>query len=193
MNEKDVERDLHHTGPDLDPRSTLSPPPTPSTIAKEIEVETPHSSPRPSGEASHKDEVQASSEQHRAASVRSEHKPPVPVPRSERRGLLARLTVIPEVEEPHDYARKTKWTITFVVAVAGAAAPMGSAIILPALADISRSLHSTPTITNLSVAMYMLSMSIFPLWWSSFSETLGRRTIYLTSFTLFVLFAILSA
>ncbi|KAK5019581.1 major facilitator superfamily protein [Cryomyces antarcticus] len=193
MNEKDAERDLHHTDPDLDPHSTLSPPSTPSTIAKEIEVETPHSSPRPSGEASRKDEVQVSSEQHRAASVRSEHKPPVPVPRSERRGLLARLTVIPEVEEPHDYARKTKWTITFVVAVAGAAAPMGSAIILPALADISRSLHSTPTITNLSVAMYMLSMSIFPLWWSSFSETLGRRTIYLTSFTLFVLFAILSA
>lgn len=54
-------------------------------------------------------------------------------------------------------------------------------------------LHTTTTITNLSVAMYMLSMSIFPLWWSSFSETLGRRSIYLISFTLFVIFAILSA
>lgn len=41
--------------------------------------------------------------------------------------------------------------------------------------------------------MYMLSMSIFPLWWSSFSETLGRRTIYLVSFTLFTIFAILCA
>ena len=39
----------------------------------------------------------------------------------------------------------------------------------------------------------MLSMSIFPLWWSSFSETAGRRTIYLVSFTLFLLFNILSA
>lgn len=46
---------------------------------------------------------------------------------------------------------------------------------------------------NLSVAMYMLSMSLFPLWWSSFSETLGRRTIYLVSFVLFVVFSILSA
>ena len=36
-------------------------------------------------------------------------------------------------------------------------------------------------------------MSIFPLWWSSFSETLGRRTIYLVSFTLFTIFAILCA
>jgi len=39
----------------------------------------------------------------------------------------------------------------------------------------------------------MLSMSIFPLWWSSFSETLGRRTIYLVSFTLFVIWSVLSA
>lgn len=39
----------------------------------------------------------------------------------------------------------------------------------------------------------MLSMSIFPLWWSSFSERLGRRTIYLASFTLFVVFNVLCA
>lgn len=36
-------------------------------------------------------------------------------------------------------------------------------------------------------------MSIFPLWWSAFSETFGRRTIYLASFSLFLLFNILSA
>src|SRR5690349_4818038 len=49
------------------------------------------------------------------------------------------------------------------------------------------------TTTNLTVAMYMHAMSIFPLWWSSFSETLGRRTIYIISFTLFVIFSALSA
>lgn len=36
-------------------------------------------------------------------------------------------------------------------------------------------------------------MSVFPLWWSSFSEIFGRRTIYLTSFTLFVLWSALCA
>ena len=36
-------------------------------------------------------------------------------------------------------------------------------------------------------------MSIFPLWWSSFSETLGRRTIYIVSFALFLLWNILAA
>ncbi|KAI9740842.1 MAG: hypothetical protein M1818_004447 [Claussenomyces sp. TS43310] len=95
------------------------------------------------------------------------------VPRSKRRGLLGQLTIIPEIERPREYGRGTKWFITFLIAIAATAAPMGSSIFY--------------------LALYMLSMSIFPLWWSSFSETLGRRTIYLVSFTLFTIFGILSA
>ncbi|KAL2009874.1 hypothetical protein VTN00DRAFT_5681 [Thermoascus crustaceus] len=115
------------------------------------------------------------------------------VPRSKRRGLFGQFTLLAEVENPKTYPRKTKWFITFVVAVAAAAAPLGSSIFFPSLSQVSRDLNTTPTITNLSIALYMLSMSIFPLWWSSFSEALGRRTIYLISFSLFVVFNVLSA
>ncbi|KAK4104300.1 hypothetical protein N658DRAFT_420574 [Parathielavia hyrcaniae] len=52
------------------------------------------------------------------------------VPRSQRRGLLGRLTLIPEVERPYEYKNSTKWMITAVVALAAAAAPMGSGIFL---------------------------------------------------------------
>jgi len=61
------------------------------------------------------------------------------------------------------------------------------------LSAIERELHSTPTVTNMSVALYMLSMALFPLWWSAFSETLGRRTIYLTSFAMFAVFGAVAA
>lgn len=61
------------------------------------------------------------------------------------------------------------------------------------LPQLSKEFNTTPAVTNLSVALYMLSMSIFPLWWSSYSETLGRRTIYFTSFLLFTLASVLSA
>lgn len=117
----------------------------------------------------------------------------VVIPRSQRRGLLARFTLIPEVENPEHYARKTKWLITFIVAFCAMAGPMGSAIVMPVLQDINKAFRTSETVTNMSVAVYMLSMAIFPLWWSSFSERLGRRTIYITSFVFFVLFAILSA
>ncbi|KAK4503754.1 hypothetical protein PRZ48_004669 [Zasmidium cellare] len=130
---------------------------------------------------------------HVESSVRSIRRDAVKVPRSERRGLLARFCIIDEVTNAWDYPRKMKWTITAIVALAGATAPMGSSIILPALVDIAKTFNSTATVVNLSVAMYMLSMSIFPLWWSSFSETLGRRTIYVASFSLFLVFNILSA
>jgi multidrug resistance protein len=116
-----------------------------------------------------------------------------PVTLSQRRGLLASFALIPEVKHPTAYPRKIKWLITATVALSAAVAPMGSAIVMPALLPIARAFNTTPTITNLNVALYMLSMSIFPLWWSSFSETFGRRTIYITSFALFVIFAVLSA
>ncbi|CAD0090955.1 unnamed protein product [Aureobasidium mustum] len=135
----------------------------------------------------------SSLEKQATASIGSQDIDPVFVPKSQRRGLLARVAVVAEVEDPKHYARRTKWLLTFVVAVAGAAAPMGSGIILPGLSQIDREFNSSSTVTNLSVALYMLSMSIFPLWWSSFSETLGRRTIYLVSFFLFLIFNILSA
>jgi multidrug resistance protein len=133
----------------------------------------------------------------RPASIRSGtssiYDPPPIVPRHQRRGLLARLALVPETTIPTHYPRKTKWTITFTVAIAAAAAPTGSATIMPALQEVSNYFHTSDTITNLSMALYMLAMSIFPLWWSSFSETLGRRTIYIVSFTFYTIFAVLAS
>ncbi|KAF4974756.1 hypothetical protein FZEAL_8373 [Fusarium zealandicum] len=126
----------------------------------------------------------ASSTRSRALSV---------VPRSKRRGLFGSLTLIPEIAYPPDYKNSTKWGLTFIVALATAAAPLGSTVVYPALPVLAREFNASETVTNLSVALYMISMAIFPLWWSSFSEEFGRRSIYLISFTLFVVFSVLSA
>ncbi|XWW92096.1 hypothetical protein V2A60_000018 [Cordyceps javanica] len=129
--------------------------------------------------------------QSRSSSTCARHA--VIVPRGERRGLLSRFTIVPEVVNPYDYKRGTKWGITATIAVATAAAPLGSSIFYPALKTISEEFNTTSTITNLAVAMYMVAMAIFPIWWSAFSEQYGRRSIYLASFTLFVLFSVASA
>lgn len=62
----------------------------------------------------------------RSSSTRS--RPLSIVPRSKRRGLLGKFAIIPEVERPHEYGNGTKWAITAIVALAAAAAPVGSAI-----------------------------------------------------------------
>lgn len=66
----------------------------------------------------------------KTTTTESTHPAPVKIPKSQRRGLLGRFTLVAEVEDPKDYSRSTKWYITFVVALAAMAAPMGSAIIL---------------------------------------------------------------
>ncbi|KAL4997258.1 major facilitator superfamily domain-containing protein [Aspergillus recurvatus] len=118
---------------------------------------------------------------------------PKVIPRLSRRGLFGQITLLEEIENPKSYPRSKKWFITFVVAVAGSVAPMGSSIFFPALSQVADELNATTTVTNLTISLYMLSMSIFPLWWSSFSERLGRRTIYIVSFALFVVFNVLCA
>lgn len=123
----------------------------------------------------------------RASSARS--RPLVVVPRKERRGLFAQLALIPEVERPYDYTRKTKWMVTSIVAAAACTAPLGSNIlyrksytssvrrprkspglqlltcVTAALTEMAEYFNTSETIINLNVAFYMLAMSIFPLWW----------------------------
>ncbi|KAL2128842.1 hypothetical protein VTI74DRAFT_8574 [Chaetomium olivicolor] len=115
------------------------------------------------------------------------------IPRSERRGLLGQLTLVPEVEDPQTSGNGTKWLMTAIVALAGATSSTGTSVSYPALAEIAADLDTTTTVVNLSLAFYMLAMAFAPMWWSYFSETRGRRSVYIVSFSLFVVFSCLSA
>jgi multidrug resistance protein len=66
-------------------------------------------------------------------------------------------------------------------------------VFIAALTELSKDFQTSKTLTNLAVAMYLLSMAIFPLWWSALSELLGRRTIYLVSFMLFTIWSAVAA
>lgn len=56
---------------------------------------------------------------------------PEPTPRRlDVRGILSRLVLFNQLENPREHLFWEKCVITFVVAVAGAAAPIGSSIVL---------------------------------------------------------------
>lgn len=118
---------------------------------------------------------------------------PSRVPRPQRRGIFSALVLVPEVEDPKQYDSATKWLLTFVVGTCAMMGTLGSGIIYPCLGQITEDFKTTAAVTNLCIAFYMLSMSIFPLWWSAASETFGRRNIYLISFALNVVFNVVSA
>lgn len=119
------------------------------------------------------------------------------VPVKERRGLLAFLCLIPEQTEPHNYPKYAQGLIIFTIAFAATVGPMGGSIFLPAMTsildDFEHGDHSSKSLVNISYGLYVLSLGIFPLWWSSSSEIFGRRTTYILSFTVFVAFLVACA
>lgn len=64
----------------------------------------------------------------RGQSLEIAQREPVVVPRLQRRGLFGQFALLAEVDNAQLYPRRTKWFITFIVAVAGATAPMASSI-----------------------------------------------------------------
>ncbi|KAG7665610.1 uncharacterized protein J8A68_000816 [[Candida] subhashii] len=112
------------------------------------------------------------------------------VPRKDRRGLLAQLVLIPEYQDARDYPTNVKYLIITIIAFASITGPMGTSIMLPAIDAIVIDLNTSTSVVNISVGIYLLSLGIFPLWWSAFSEQFGRRSVYMISFALFVAFSI---
>lgn len=121
--------DPEKPGSSLDEKRTLdevTEDPNASALGKEIQVPPRESRPDTGTIAgTHGGDVEA---QNAGSDILSVSPAPVKVHRSQRRGLFGRFTIVAEVEEPKHYSRRTKWFITFVVAMAAVAAPMGSVI-----------------------------------------------------------------
>ncbi|QLL32146.1 hypothetical protein HG536_0C03140 [Torulaspora globosa] len=112
------------------------------------------------------------------------------VPKKERRGLLARFTLIPEFKDPREYQASIKKLIVFIIAFSSVMGPMATSIVFPAINPIVKSLDTTTFMVNVSVGVYSLSLGIFPIWWSSLSELHGRRSVYVISFVMLFAFCI---
>lgn len=108
----------------------------------------------------------------------------------DRRGLLGRYALLPEYEDPRNYPQNIKYIIVFIIAFAASCGPMGTSIILPAIDDVAKDLHTEVVLVNISVGIYLVSIGILPIWWSALSEKFGRRSIYIISFTMFFAFSV---
>lgn len=112
------------------------------------------------------------------------------VPVSQRRGFLAFCAIIPEYTDARNYSSTTKLVIVLIVAFAGITGPMGTLIMLPAVEQLAADLDTSASVVNVSVGIYLLSLGIFPMWWSNFSEKHGRRSVYVVLFSWFFAFSV---
>ncbi|QPG74217.1 hypothetical protein FOA43_001541 [Brettanomyces nanus] len=112
------------------------------------------------------------------------------VPKDKRRGLFARLCLLPEYQDARELPGKLRHFFVFIIAFVAMVGPMGTSILFPATDDAVEDLNTTVSIFNVAVGIYLVTLGIIPMWWSNFSERHGRRSIYIISFLLYICFTI---
>lgn len=126
---------------DRSQRQPISPPDAiyqrPSPVVEEFSKELDQNFENTDGQSIRSVHTQSTTQQSQDVEIQTDvlhrtvtpKQPTVKVPRARRRGLFSRFALVAEVTNPYDYPNNVKWFITFIVAIAGAAAPVGSAII----------------------------------------------------------------
>lgn len=98
--------------------------------------------------------------------------------------------VIDDPENPQNWSRRFKWTITLVASFLVLAVAYGSAAPTGGMSLICDKFHVSEEVANLTVAIMVIGFAVGPLIWSPLSEQIGRRPVYIISMTLYVIFNI---
>ncbi|KAM4056004.1 major facilitator superfamily protein [Hirsutella rhossiliensis] len=95
---------------------------------------------------------------------------------------------VEETEKPfHVFTRRQKWFAIATIGVAGLFSGLSSNIYFPALGSIAQDLHVSLSAVSLTITSYLVIQGISPLIWGSLSDTLGRRPIYIYSFSVYII------
>ncbi|TFK31477.1 major facilitator superfamily domain-containing protein [Crucibulum laeve] len=89
---------------------------------------------------------------------------------------------------PLNWSTSRKWVNLTLVTAQSILASIGCTLLAVGARDVSKDLHITsPSISALPVAVYVLGLGFGPLYLAPLSEMYGRRNIYLVSFMSFTL------
>jgi DHA1 family bicyclomycin/chloramphenicol resistance-like MFS transporter len=90
---------------------------------------------------------------------------------------------------------KNPHSLVFLIFLAGLAAlpPFSIDMALPALRDISASLHTEPGLTGLTLTLFMAGFAATPVVYGPLSDRFGRRPILFVAITLFTLGSLAAA
>ncbi|KAJ3907516.1 MFS general substrate transporter [Lentinula edodes] len=93
-------------------------------------------------------------------------------------------------DNPRNWSKKKRWTVTLVVSLFTFISPVASSISSPALPQISSDLHIRPgsILENMSLSIFVLAYALGPLFWGPLSELYGRLIILQVSNIWFLVF-----
>ncbi|KAJ5100341.1 hypothetical protein N7456_006393 [Penicillium angulare] len=94
---------------------------------------------------------------------------------------------VPEQPQYHVFTRSRKLQMVCIVSLAAIFSPLSSNIYFPALGTISKELDVSMSLTTLTVTVYMIVQGLAPSFWGSFSDTIGRRGIFIGTFIVYMI------
>ncbi|WWD20555.1 hypothetical protein CI109_105031 [Kwoniella shandongensis] len=116
----------------------------------------------------------------------------------EEKGTIVQQEEKQEVEtidgRPKDiydrFTESQKKRILAVVAYSAIIAPMTSSVFFPSIPQMSADLHTSASVINYTVAVFIVTIGIAPVIWSPFAGFYGRRPIFLASMPIMVVASI---
>jgi hypothetical protein len=82
-----------------------------------------------------------------------------------------------DIDNPKDWTRGRKWTVTDVMSATGFNRIMVSTIMAPALSTIAHELHMSSTESVMAMSIYLLATAFGPLVIGPLSEVYGRSKV----------------
>ncbi|QDS73084.1 hypothetical protein FKW77_000172 [Venturia effusa] len=95
----------------------------------------------------------------------------------------------PESSEPphHILSRSKKKRLVYLVSLAAVFSPLSSNIYFPALNDIAESLNTPASLVALTISIYMIFQGLAPSFWGPLADSYGRRPIFLSTLSVYLL------
>ncbi|CDM35766.1 hypothetical protein DTO013E5_9245 [Penicillium roqueforti] len=92
-------------------------------------------------------------------------------------------------EEPpyHVFTRSRKLLMVIIVSFAAIFSPLSSNIYFPALSEVAKELDISMSLATLTITIYMIVQGLAPSFWGSFSDALGRRVIFVGTFSVYII------
>jgi multidrug resistance protein len=91
-------------------------------------------------------------------------------------------------ENPYNWPRPKKWAMTYLTAFAVLCIAFSSSSYSGGIGPVIRALHASQDEAILGVSLYVLGFGLGPLIFAPFSETFGRRKVFIGSYLPFTLF-----
>lgn len=86
----------------------------------------------------------------------------------------------------HIFTLGNRWLIGYL-AFLGAFAPLSTDMFLPALPNMTEALHTTASLTSLTISGFLLVFALSMLLWGALSDKYGRKPVLLMGFVLYLL------